>query len=140
MYEQIHASNVEQVWHLVAPYIAQAIGDSDTWSDLDAIKQKAKNGYATVWIGRDQEKQIDVVFVTEPWILDGRKALVIRWLCGKNLKEWLPDLEYLEDWAMANGFQAMQVWGRPGWVRVLKPLGYKHEFTVLSKPLIRGLN
>lgn len=139
MYMQIHLSNVEQMWHLVAPYIAQAIGDSSTWSDLDAIKDKAKAGHAHIWIGKDQNDVVDVVFVTETWYLDGRKALVVRWLCGVNRDAWLPDTEFLENWAATNGFQNVQIWGRPGWVKVCKSLGYKHEFTVLSKPLIRGL-
>jgi len=140
MYQQINPNNVENIWHIVAPWIAQAIGDSDTWSDLDTIKENALRGHAHIWIGKDQQDQMDVVFVTETWFLDGRRALVVRWLCGRNMAEWIGDLSYLENWAAQNGFQSLQIWGRKGWIRACKSLGYKNEFTVLSKPLLRGLN
>lgn len=140
MYEQVHPMNVDQVWHLVAPWIAQAIGDSDTWVDLAEIYKNAKLGHARIWIGRDLSNQIDMVLVTETWFLDGRRTLVLRWLCGKNMKEWLEDISLIEAWAQSNGFQNVHIWGRPGWIRVCESLGYKHEFTVLSKPLKRGLN
>lgn len=139
MYEQIHASKVDDVWHVVAPWIAQAIGDSDTWSDLEAIKDNAKRGFSHIWIGRKPNQEVDVVFVSETWFLDGRRAFVIRWLTGKDMNEWIEDLEYIENWASSNGYQSVHIWGRPGWQRVCKPLGYKHEFTVMSKPLMRGL-
>jgi hypothetical protein len=140
MYERIAPGNVSGIWPWVAPWIAQAIGASDTWSDLESIKDKAQQGYAHIWIGRDQSDRIDVVFVTETWYMDGRKALVIRWLAGKEMDNWLGDLEWIENYAVNDGYHVVHIWGRPGWQKVCKPLGYKHEFTVISKPLIRGMN
>lgn len=140
MYQLVHPANVEEYWHMVAPWIAQAIGESDAWYDLEAIKKGAKEGLCRLWIGRDQNQEIDLVLVTETWYMDGRKVLVLRWLCGKNMHEWLEDFHLVEGWAMSNGFQDIHIWGRPGFSKICKPLGFRHEFTVLSKPLIRGLN
>lgn len=140
MYQLIHPMNVELNWHLVAPWIAQAIGDSDSWRDLDEIKRCAKEGSSRIWIARDKNNEIDMVLVTEQWMVDGRKVLVLRWLCGKNMASWMEDLNILEGWAVSNGFQDIHIWGRPGFARACKSLGFRHEFTVVSKPLIRGLN
>lgn len=140
MYHLVHPNNVEGVWHLVAPWIAHAIGDSDTWGDLPKIKEMAKDGIARIWVGKNEKEEIDIVLVTETWFFDGRKTLVLRWLCGKDRENWFQDLDLVEAWAISNGYHTMHVWGRPGWKKVMKPLAYKHEFTVLSKPLIRGLH
>lgn len=140
MYKLIHPSNVDNVWHLVAPWIAQAIGQEDTWTDLSTIHERAKQGIARIWIGENLKHEIDVVLVSETWHMDGRQILVLRWLAGKNMEEWLQDISVVEAFAAANGFHAVQIWGRPGWIKAMKPLGYKHEFAVVSKPLIRGLH
>jgi hypothetical protein len=70
----------------------------------------------------------------------GRKVLVFRWLAGKNMEQWFDDFNLVEAWAGGMGFQDIHIWGRPGFTKVCKPLGFRHEFTVLSKPIIRGLN
>lgn len=140
MYALIHPSNIESHWPIVAPWIAQAIGNSDTWRDLDEIKKLALEGVARIWIGKKPQGQIDVVLVTETWIMDGKKTLVLRWLAGKDMKEWLEDFPLVEGWAISQGFQDIHIWSRPGFAKICKPLGFRHEFTVLSKPLIRGMH
>lgn len=138
MYSLVHPTSVESHWPMVAPWIAQAIGNSDTWRDLEEIKKLAKEGVARIWIGYNAEKKIDVVMVTETWIMDGRKVLVLRWLAGVNMSEWFQDWDLVESWASAQGFQDIHIWGRPGFAKACKSLGFRHEFTVCSKPLIRG--
>ncbi len=139
MYTIVNPINVEHHWPLAAPWIAQAIGASDTWMDLDYIKQQCKEGVSNLWIGRDQAEEIEVVLVTETWFIAGRKTCVMRWLAGRNMDAWFQDFATLENFAFHNGFQAIHIWGRKGWERACKSLGFTHEFTVLGKPIIRGL-
>jgi len=139
MYRQVQPANVEQHWALVAPWIAQAIGGSDSWKDIDEIKKLCIDGSAHIFIGYDLQNEIDVVLVTETWMFDGRKTLVLRWLAGKNMNQWFQDYDVLEAWAAGLGFQDVHIWGRPGFVKMCKPLGFRHEFTVISKPIMRGL-
>lgn len=140
MYRLVHPSNVEDIWHKVAPWIAQAIGEAETWGDLGQIKAMAMAGAARIWIGYDAQDNVDVVLVSEHGMVGGRQTLILRWLCGKNLDQWLQDIEMIEGWAIANGYQSIHIWGRAGWQKVCKPLGYTHEFTIIGKPLIRGLH
>ena len=140
MYTLVNPNNLENHWYLAAPWIAQAIGSSDTWQDLEEIKGRCKQGLANLWIGRKPDGELDVVLVTETWILGGMKTLVLRWLCGKDMSEWIEDYPVLETFAAANGFSQVNIWGRKGFEKICKPLGFEHAFTVLSKPIIRGLH
>lgn len=56
------------------------------------------------------------------------------WLAGGNLAEILQKHRLAEAWARDNGCERMTLRGRPGWARVLKPLGYE-PVTILAKEL-----
>lgn len=139
-YVIVHPANIEVYWPIAAPWIAQAIGESDTWKDLDDIKKQIKENISTLWIGRNPDGSVYAVLVTETWYMAGRKVLVLRWLCGCDFEEIKDDFFLIENFAQNNGFQDIHIWGRKGFEKVCKPLGFEHAFTVLSKPVMRGLH
>ena len=140
MYEIISPKSVDAIWPFVCPWILQAIGEEDTWRDVDQIKENCRTGGARLIVKKDAYNKIVGVLVTESWIQDGKKILVLRWMSGKCVDEWIEDQDLFEGLAFSNGFQGIQIWGRPAWVKKLKPLGFTHEFTVVGKPLMRGLH
>src|SRR5690606_31342744 len=129
------------VWPKVAPWIAQAVGEEYVES-LEIIKQDAMRGTAQIWVGHSPiDQQIEVVCVTEVHILGKTRTCVVRWLAGIEVELWSQELEALiENWAKHHECLAIQVWGRKGWERVCKPLGYSHSFTVLHKRLDLGVH
>jgi hypothetical protein len=141
MYTLVNPFNVEEHWPRVAPWLTLALGPYETWIDLSFIKEKAKAGFAQIWIGhKPQSSEIDLVLITESMTIDEKSTLVVRWAAGKDMDEWFGDLGLLEAWAKANGFYKIQVWGRRGWERKLRPLGYTHEFSVVGRLLDRGVH
>lgn len=141
MYVLVAPLNVEGYWPMVAPWIARAIGADDTEEDLAIIKHKACNNVAQIWLGKTpKEGDIDLVFVTEGMILDNIPTLVIRWLTADKVEDCLIDFGLLENWALHSGYKRLQVWGRRGWERKLKPLGFTHSFTVMNKFIEQGLH
>jgi len=141
MYKLIHPMNVEEYWSKAAPWIAQAIGNESSWTDLNIIKSKLLVGNSQLWIGyKPGTEEIDVVAVTEGLNIVGKPTLVIRWLSGIGMKNWIQDIGLIEHWAKEQGFAELQIWGRHGFEAVLKPLGYKHIFTVLGLDLNRGMH
>ena len=64
-----------------------------------------------------QHDQLQIVTASgEGWDLYGPEALA-----------------YAEDVAKQTGCKYVTVWGRPGWTKKMKPLGYKHTYTVMTK-------
>lgn len=141
MYTLVSPMNVEQYWPTLAPWIAKAIGGDDPGEDLAIIKHKACNSVAQIWVGASPElKKIDLVLVTEGMVLEGIPTLVLRWLTAANFEECAPDLALVERWAYHQGYKRLQAWGRHGWERKLKPLGFVHSFTVMDKFIEQGLH
>ena len=147
MYRLVAANNVENIWHEIAPWIIQAmrIDEEEVKScamDLEAIKLKAKQGVMQIWLGeKPDKKDIDMVLVTESLLLANEMTLVVRWASGLGvIEDMLPDFGLLENWAKTNGYHEIQIWGRKGWEKLFRPLGYKHDFTVISRVIDRGIH
>lgn len=141
MYTIVHPNRVESVWGLVAPMLKTSLSPFTAEVQLQEIKRKAVAGAAVLIIGqKPNEAEIDMVMVTEDCIMEGEKVLVVHWLAGHDLMEWLCDIEVLKNIARDCGFDKLQVWGRKGWERALEPYGFRHEFTVLSVSLKSGVH
>lgn len=141
MYMLLAPTKVEENWMEIAPWIAQAITGARISEELESVKQRALAGGMQIWIGmKPRSNQITMVFVTEGFMLEGSPVLVLRMMAGVNVDECLPDLAILERWAINQGFHTLEVWGREGWKRKLRPLGFHYEYTILRKVLDKGLH
>lgn len=140
-YALITPGNLDSAWPIAAPWLMQAIGEADTWRDVDHLRQEILRGNAHLWMFQDKKtKDVLVVIVTEAIMLGGKPCLVIRWLGGADMQKWLDDIAIIERWAAVQGFHKVEVWGRPGWQRMLKPYGFRETFRVLEKTVDRGVH
>lgn len=64
---------------------------------------------------------------------DRHLVCLITAIGGENMRHWLPLLEQVETWAKAEGAALVRIFGRPGWVRVLK--NYRVKNVVLERAL-----
>lgn len=136
MYKLINPYNVADNWNMVEPFIKDAIVNQDDVVDLDYIRNRAMQGSCQIWVGQNPvTNEIDLVLVSESIHSNGKNVLILRWASGKNMDEWFFDIGLLENWAKEKGFDEIEVWGRRGWERKLRPLGYTHRFTVISRNL-----
>lgn len=135
----INPVNIPVVWPQAAPWIIQAIGESDSWADIDHVKESLEQGLAHLWMLTVKDA-VRAVMVTEPIVINGKKYLVIRWCGGEDLDSWVDLLPKIEVFAEAKGFYGIQVWGRKGWERKLRSQGYLHEYTVIGKVISRELH
>lgn len=132
--ELVHPANVEDIWPVVGPWILNAVGPLADASDVAQIKNQAVCGNSNIIILR-KNRNIELVLVTEACFYGGRKTLVLRWMSGKMENHYLSWIFMLENYALKAGFERLEVWGRKGWERKLKPYGLAHEYTVLGKHL-----
>lgn len=141
MYIKLHPTNVAAHWVKVAPWIAQAIAEWDVKGpqELDFIFEASSRGAMHIWIGQ-KDNEIQVVFVTEAIISGGEPVLVVRWLTGMQVDEWVEDIAAVESWARSEGFRRLEVWGRKGWEKKLRKHGFAHEVAILSKRIYSGVH
>lgn len=123
----------------------------EMWPHIEALLRKAhtRTGFALfsdlqrdiltgrslVWLAWNGES-IEAAAATELHPTDGGLVCAIR-ACGgsddADIKQWLPLLERIEQFAKAEGCARMRLVGRKGWLRVLED--YREKHVVLEKEL-----
>ena len=132
--------HLETMWPKMAPWVIQAMGEGVSPEDAQKVKEDIARGTSQLWGVFSEEEGILAVAVTETAVICGRRTLIIRHMGGKEMDRWLSALSPMERWAMSNEFEYVEVWGRPGWIRVLRPHGYRHSFHVLSKAVDKEIH
>ena len=91
-------------------------------------------GKQHLWIITDDEEYIIGIVMTEVLHYPRKKILGIQYCSGERLNEWMDStLEMLENWALDNECEAMELTGRKGWVKKLALQEWKQEFVVVRK-------
>jgi hypothetical protein len=122
---------VDAVWTLAEEHVQKAVDHSDGLVSAEQHRMACIEDIRQLWFVWDSEKKECVAtFVTE--IINDQFFM---WVCGgERMKEWLQlAQEGLEQWARDNDCKGMQLWGRPGWTRVLNALGYKKTLVAMNK-------
>jgi hypothetical protein len=113
---------IDQEWARCAPWLQAALDKGDETFSLSDVRKLVDEGRAQFWPGRESAGVSDVVPDFHIWLFGGR------------LSEMWAMERACSDWARAQGCRRVTIKGRPGWSRVLKPLGYREE-TALVKDL-----
>lgn len=128
----IPPEQLEEVWETVAPLLAESVKYCDGKWTLADVKESIEKLDAQLFLVVDQG--IKAAVVTQIHNYPSKRVLTILFLGGHDMREWLHLSSVLERWAKEAGCQAMEVWGRPGWERVL---GWNKTSTVISKNIAR---
>lgn len=140
-YTLLHPKHLDSAWPVVAPWLIQAIGNEDSWGQIEEIRSGIATGLMQLWVVQEKQRgDLLAVFVTEPQIVGNIHSLVIRWMGGREIDRWLENIGVIERWAMRQGFAKVEIWGRPGWSRRFAHLGYREDFRVISKMVDKELH
>lgn len=112
----------------------KAIADAENYSGheitLDSVFEGLANGTYQGW-------HIDSVFVVTSVIRYENFSSLRITHCGGNLTDELlkKALDILEEFAKTLGCSRVELYGRRGWCKRLKPYGYNELYTVVVKSL-----
>jgi hypothetical protein len=130
MITQVPREDINYVWQQVEPLIIRALDDSYTARDvLDGI---IRNKFQ-LFISWENDK-VESAVVTE--VADYPRKRILRYVLagGDNLDNWLEPIQNkIEEFAINNYCQAIEVAGRKGWLRKLK--GFEQKIYIMSKEL-----
>ena len=130
----IPAHLVDEVWDEVRPWIAAACKTSRGKFDENDIRIGCLEREDQLWIWRTETAF--AVGITRIVNYPKKSVCSLRIVTGRNMKEWyLPCLETIEKWAKANGCHAMEFQARPGWERMIRPLGYDKTHLYLEREI-----
>jgi hypothetical protein len=122
---------VDKEWAECAPLIEKALLYADGKYTIDDIYKFIKEKTMQLWVGKRDEK-IEIAFVTQIICYPTHKRLLMFAYAGDNIHDWLELKPLVTEYAKWKNCTKLDIYGRPGWERVLAPKGYKKIHTVLS--------
>ena len=141
----IPIKKVDEVWSLVKKNIQQALSYSGNHTDADYVYQTIKDGKFQLWVVWDESKktvkeQYNGVVVTEIVQRKLKRSCHIFIVTGKNRQQWQHLISVLEDFALKNDCNNMELTSRNGWEKIMNKFNYKKSHVVLEKTLTKKEN
>jgi len=142
---RIPTSNIDDVWNLVKKDIQEALSYSGNHTDSDFVLETLKQQKFQLWIVWDKEKKTTKdkyygVVITEVIKRKLRKSCNIFIVTGKHRQKWQHLISVLEDFALEQECNNMELIARKGWERIMEQFNYKKTHVVLEKSITKKEN
>lgn len=121
-------------WPMVAPMLARAVPYSAGRMDLRSILQGLLEQRYLLWVAYDDAAaRVAAAFVTRIAIYSNRASLVIDCAGGSQMRHWLHlASDTFRAYARDAHLAGVEMFGRPGWARVLKSCGWQQKLVLME--------
>jgi|TARA_X000001388_G_scaffold74751_1_gene68271 type II secretory pathway component PulJ len=142
---RIPTSNIDDVWNLVKKDIQDALSYSGNHTDANFVYETLKSEHFQLWVVWDAKQSSTIekyfgVVVTEVVERKLKKSCNLFIVTGRHRQKWQHLINVLEDFALENDCQNMELIARQGWEKIMKKYNYKRTHVVLEKPIIKKEN
>ena len=118
-----------EVKDLLGPAVALSGGRLDMVSLLDGL-HSAKY---VLWVVYDDKQIIRAAFTSRIAVYPRRKILAVECAGGTGMRHWVELVQKtFRDFSNDLGLSGVEMYGRPGWLRVLSRYGWKHSMMVME--------
>jgi hypothetical protein len=121
-------SGFEEEWARCAPWISAALAHAWETSSVDDVRRRVDEGKAQFW-------PFEGCAIITEIIQYGRIKAIRVWLAGGSLQAIGDASILLEEWALNQGCECVEIVGRVGWEKALPD--YKKKAVVLVKEIGR---
>ena len=135
-FSMVHPDLVNHCWDDASGFLERAAEESSGRYSVSSIRQEIDNGRQQLWILFEGEDKMIAALTTMVVSYPLKRVLSVAF-CGSNDESnWYRNREIIIDsfrrWAVDRGCNGVEVVGRAGWERVLRPLGFSKTFTTLE--------
>lgn len=127
--QPIPATELPIVWDKIESLIRRATERDHGRTSPETVKADLEAETALLWVSPDLSAVAVTTTETHP---TGLKSLVIRYAAG-NGGDFNRKMVDFEEYARALGCDAIEIYGRRGWLRALD--GFEEDMTVMRKSL-----
>lgn len=127
----VDPKRVQEVWPAVKHLIERAVRRTALSHTAD-ITYDTLHGDGLLWLAWDG-RTVKAAATTVLSDTDDGLVCVLTACGGEDMRQWLPLLDKIEDYARAERCIGVRIYGRRGWARVLQ--GYHVTNIILERPL-----
>jgi len=131
--EPITHADLDLYWPSVLPWVEAAASDIGSLSVSD-WHRRLETQHAQLWLVRTEEVLTGVI-ITEIYDTAAGKTCALPIVGGSHLSQSLCVLDEIESWAKEQGCTRLSGFGREGWVKALKHLGWRPVSVEIAKEL-----
>jgi len=129
---------IQQYWDDIVVCVEKYCARFHDEETPENVISEVARGDRRMWLVMDEDDKVVLVPITaiETSTATGNKRLLLAECGGSRLKEAMPLLDEIEQWAKAeHGVKTARFFAREGWTDYLEPLGYKAKAIVFDKEL-----
>lgn len=132
-------SEAEYAWHALEPFVERAVERTGGEILAEDVHFGLAGGLMHAWVVYEDSK-IWAVCITQ--VLQDLHFRICRIvvLSGEGMDHWKHFEPAIEAWARGMNCDYIDALTRPGMARAAKDLGYRHQYTVLRKPVDKELH
>jgi hypothetical protein len=134
---QFRAEEIDRIWPLVKEKVQAALErnhEGKTLMDDHHIKEMCKVGLKQLWVTVDQDDNFKGVCISEIVQYPNYNVGVVNIATGTDLPLWVNKIKEFEKWAFEKAdCKKLEVYGRPGWKKMLEPLGFHFNHVQMDK-------
>jgi hypothetical protein len=125
---------IDKIWPLVKDKVQAALNRNHNFRDHTDVKENCKNGVEQLWVIVDKKDNVHGVCITQIMQQPNYNVGLVRIATGHDLPLWVDKIKEFENWA-ENKFSCkkIEIYGRPGWKKMLTPLGYEFSHVQMDK-------
>jgi len=115
-------------WGSIEPHLQRVLTKIDSGHTVDDVLDKLQWRQMQLWNVANWR----AIAITQVTILPQHKVLSIIYLSGDGIDDWLTNLvETLKNYAEQSDCKYMELYGRDGWRKKAKLLGFDKTFSVM---------
>lgn len=132
---------IPAVWHAVSQELQSVLdGHSNGEAQVEDVYWQLMNSRSHLWIVVNSESVLIGWVITHIDVYPRKKRLVLDYIYGVGLDDWISYLGFVEMFAAEQGCTEMEAWVRPGLVKKLEKQGFRKCYDVCLRPIPRSLN
>lgn len=129
----VPTSELRTIWTTVAPLLSPAVKRSGGRVTMATLFSALSERRSVLWVAYPEDRTIRAAFVTRVAQYPAKKTLVVDFTGGSDMPLWVNDAQAtFRAYATDAGCAAVELAGRAGWERMLRPYGWTPSYVVLE--------
>ena len=128
----VTSARIKAEWPKILPFVERALKHDSGRYSVESIYKALINREMQLQCAMDGER-IRAICITELRNYPTKRVGTIFLCAGDGVTDWLPHLAEIEDWMRSKGCKEIDIYGRPGWAKLLPD--YQFARVMLRKEL-----